>query len=83
MFLFEDLLELEGNHALEGQHFHLGKDALPGEEIAEIAATVGVLRCFCFHRFMESAWPISRRVWCDLAADLRSTLLLGTHQFVI
>jgi hypothetical protein len=41
--------ELEGYHALESQHFHLGKDAFPGEEIAEVAATVGVLRCFWFH----------------------------------
>ncbi len=44
------LLELEGNHALEGQHFHLGKDAPSREEFAEVAAAVGVLRCFCFHR---------------------------------
>ena len=48
VLLFKDLLEWEGNHALEGQHFHLGKDAFPGEEFAEVAATVGVLRCFCF-----------------------------------
>ena len=40
MFLLKDLLELEGNYALEGQHFHLGKDAFPGEEIAEVTATV-------------------------------------------
>ena len=46
----KNLLELEGNHALEGQHCHLGKDAFPGEEIAEVTATVSVLRCFCFHR---------------------------------
>ena len=50
VLLLEDLLELEGDHALERQHFHLGKDAFPGEEFAEVAAPVGVLRCFCFHR---------------------------------
>jgi hypothetical protein len=39
---------LEGNHALEGLHFLLGKEALTGEEIAEVAAPVGVWGCFCF-----------------------------------
>jgi hypothetical protein len=31
---------LERNHPLEGQHFHLGKDAFPGEEFAEVTATM-------------------------------------------
>ena len=53
MLLLEDLLELVRNHALEGQHFHIGKDAFPGEEIAEVATAVRVLRCFCFHLFIE------------------------------
>ena len=54
VFLLKDLLELEGNHALEGLRFHFGKDIFTGEEIAEVAATVGVLRCFCFHWRAES-----------------------------
>ncbi len=45
-----DLLELDGHHPFERQHLHLGQDAFPGQEIAEVAATVGVLRCFWFHR---------------------------------
>jgi hypothetical protein len=50
VLLLEDLLELERNHALEGDHFNLGQDAFSGEEIAEVTASMGVLRCFCFHR---------------------------------
>jgi hypothetical protein len=65
---------VEGDHALEGRHFHFGKDAFPCEETPEVAATVGL---------MESALYISRRVRCDLAADSLSTFPLGTHQFVI
>ncbi len=49
VLLLKNLLELERNHALEGQHFHVGKDAFPGEEIAEVTATVGILICFGFY----------------------------------
>lgn len=49
MVVLKNLLELKGDHAFEGEHFHFWKQSFVGEEIPEITSAVGVLRSFWFH----------------------------------
>jgi hypothetical protein len=49
VFLFQDLLELERHHTLEGEHFDFGTNSLIYEEVAEITSAMDVLGCFGFH----------------------------------
>lgn len=49
VFRLEDLLELNGDSALQREYFHCRKESFFSEKIAEVASAVGVLGGFCFH----------------------------------
>jgi hypothetical protein len=49
VFPFQDSLEFEGHHALEGEDLDFGADSFLREEVAKVAATVAVHLCFGFH----------------------------------